>query len=676
LTTPASSSVTRQIREGLELSHAGDAGALAALSRAHARALDLRDAHGRLVSAAALVLTSHTVGNFRDMAGWLETVTAIGRPAPPLQTADDELLGRTALLINQLYFDLDDPHTEGNVARLLELLERPAGLDVNLRLAAARMLLYFVEPRELRELGQRVNALVQPHLADGALTPHRHGQWLLRWRSCAGYAKDALQEAAASEAARALADRHGLRDVRFALAFDEVGHSLNGGDLRRAERALADAEGLVEPGNLRELMLLDVTRMRVALIKGQVDDALFRAVRARKLAVELQCPGPMLGAYIVNEASVRLLLNDGVAARRQMEEAIPLLPAGFAQEVREMIAVMLASEALDRGDPRGREMMAAVWAGLRERQFYDSFDGHPAFRARICMQALEQRIEVEFVTSLIRKCGLTPPPNAPETWPWRLRIHALGRFAVQRDGVPLTAEGKGQRKPMELLRALVAHGATSPERGLHTGELIDLLWPDLEADAPKASFDMTLMRLRKLLQVDGALILAEGRLWLEPAVVWCDVTAFERDCDALTAVPPSPAQEGALSDAARRLRLRADHRLFGKGSVEPWAVLARDRLATRFTNAVTAYGRHLEEQAAWIAAIALYGHGVTEDPLAEPFYRGLIRSHLALDQSAAAMRTFQRCRELLATVLRVPPSGETLALLARIPQASTSGASP
>ncbi|HSI48772.1 MAG TPA: bacterial transcriptional activator domain-containing protein [Ideonella sp.] len=655
--------------QGLTLSHAGHAGAMALLREAHARSLELHDERGVLMSAAALVLTSHTVGNFRDMAEMLKHVAALKQPAPALRAPDDELLGRTALLIGQLYVDLDDPDTDANVARLLALLEQPGGLDVNLRLAAARILLYFVEPRELRELGLRVNALVLPHLTDNALQPHRHGQWLLRWRSCAGYAKDPLQEAAATESARALAERHGLRDVRFTLAFDEVGHSLNGGDLRRAEAALADAEALVDPGSLRELMLLDVTRMRVALIKGQVDDALFRAVRARKLAVELQCPGPMLGAYIVNEASVRLLLNDGVGARRQMEEAIPLLPPGFAQEVREMIAAMLASEALDREDPRGREMMALVWAGLRERQFYDSFDGHPAFKARICMQALAQRIEVEFVTSVIRKCGLAPPANAPETWPWRLRVYALGRFEVQRDGVPLTAEGKGQRKPMELLRALIAHGATSRERGLPTGELIDLLWPDLEADAPKASFDMTLMRLRKLLQVDGALTLAEGRLWLDPALVWCDVTAFERDCHALTALPEAPGKEAELSAAARRLRLRRDLRLFGSTSVEGWATLARERLATRFANAITAYGCHLEEQAAWIAAIALYGHGATEDPLAEPFYRGLMRSHLALDQPAAAMRSFQRCRELLANVLGVPPSRETLALLARIPQA-------
>ena len=662
-------SVTEHWQQGLALSHAGDAGAVALLREAHARSLQQHDARGALMSASALVLTGHTVGNYRGMPEWLGVVAALKQPAPPLHSSDDELLGRTAMLIGQLYFDLADPDTDANVAQLIKLLEQPADLDVNLRLAAARIVLYYVEPRELRELGQRVHVLVQPHLSNAALAPHRHGQWLLSWRTCSGYAKDPLQEAAATEAARALAERHGLRDVQFTLAFDEVGHSLNGGELRRAERALAAAESLVDESSLRELMLLDVTRMRVALLKGQVDDALFRATRARKLAGELQCPGPMLGAYIVNEANVRLLLNDSVGARRQMEEAIPLLPAGFAQEVREMIAVMVASEALDRGDPRGRAMMATVWAGLRERQFYDSFDGHPAFRARICMQALEQRIEVEFVTSLIRKCGLASPANAPESWPWPLRIYALGRFVVQRDGVPLAAEGKGQRKPMELLRALVAHGATSAEQGLHSGELIDLLWPDLEAEAPKASFDMTLMRLRKLLQVDGALTLAEGRLWLNPAVAWCDVTGFERDCDALSGLLDGPGHDVELSAAARRLRLRPGHRLFGSGSVDAWALVARDRLATRFSNAVTAYGRHLEAQAAWIAAIALYEHGVAADPLAESFHRGLMRSHLALDQSAAAMRCFQRCRDLLTAVLKVPPSAETLAMLARIPQA-------
>ncbi len=663
------------LQPGLALSHAGDDRALPALRAVHARLRDAADVRGSLLSAAALVVTSQTLSGFRDFPEWLGFVQAMKQQPPPVQSADEELLGLTALLIGQLFFDLQDPDVDRCTARIVELLEHEA--DVNLRLAAARMVLYYIDPRELRELSQRVNSLVQPLLADPAVVPYRHGQWLLQWRGCSGYAKESLQEDAATHAARALAERHGLRYIHFALAFDEVAQSLPGADLARAERGLAQAEAQVDPNRLRELMLLDITRMRVARLKGQNDEALFRASRARKYAVELQCPGPMMGAYIVNEANVRLLTDDYSGARRQMEEAIPLLPEGFALEVREMIEMIGAYEALMGGEPGGRARMAAVWAGLRERQFYDSFDGHPAFRARLCALALAQHIEVDFVTSLIRKCGLAPPEPAPDAWPWPLRIHALGRFTLERDGAPLAAEGKGQRKPLELLRALVAHGAMSAGQGLPTGELIDMLWPDLEADAPKASFDMTLLRLRKLLRVDGALRLAEGRLWLDPRLVWCDVAAFAEDCATLIGPQDEPGgdtdsrveDEQARAAALRRLRQRQGLRLFGPGAAEPWSVRPRERLARQFEAAVEAHGARLEAQAAWVAAIGLYEHGVAEDATAEPCHRGLMRCHLALGQPAAALRSYQRCHELLATLLKVPPSAETLALAARIPQA-------
>jgi len=659
------------LQPGLALSHAGDDRSLPTLRAVHSHLRAAADVRGSLLSAAALIVTSQALAGFRDFPEWLGFVQAMKQQPPPVQSPDEELLGLTALLIGQLFFDLHDPDVDRCAARIVELLEQD--IDVNLRLAGARMVLYYVDPRELRELGQRVNSLVQPLLADAAVVPYRHGQWLLQWRGCCGYAKEALQEDAATQAARALAERHGLRYIHFALAFDEVAQSLPGADLARAERGLAQAEAFVDPNRLREQMLLNVTRMRVARLKGQNDEALFRASRARKYAVELQCPGPMMGAYIVNEANVRLLTDDYSGARRQMEEAIPLLPEGFALEVREMIEMIGAFEALSSGEPGGRTRMTAVWAGLRERQFYDSFDGHPAFRARLCALALAQHIEVDFVTSLIRKCGLAPPEPAPDAWPWPLRIHALGRFTIERDGSAVAAEGKGQRKPLELLRALVARGAMNAAQGLPTGELIDMLWPDLEADAPKASFDMSLMRLRKLLQVDGALRLAEGRLWLDPRLVWCDVAAFEQDCATLIGRPDhaqNSADDQACAAALRRLRQRQGLRLFGPGPVEPWSVLPRERLARRVEAAVVAHGARLEAQGAWITAIGLYEHGVAEDATAEPCHRGLMRCHLALHQPAAALRSFQRCRELLATLLKVPPSAETLALAARIPQAT------
>ena len=649
---------------------------MATLRAAYQRFVVAHDQRGALLCAAALVLTGQLLSNFRDFTELLPRLQPMKELPPPVQSADEELLGLSALLVGQVFFDLADPEVDRCALRIVALLQRD--LDINLRLAAARMLLYYIDPRELRELAQRVNALVQPELGHDALTPHRHGHWLVTWRGCLNYAKEAQQEGDTAQAALKLAQQHDLRDIQFLLAFDAVGQCLPSGDLAGAELALAQAEALVDPTRLRELMLLDTSRARLALMKGQADQALFRTARARKYAVELQCPGPMLAAYIVNEAQARLVAQDCAGARQQMEQALPLVPEGFANEIREMIDLIGAYEAIVADDDGARPLLAAVWARMRERQFYDTFSGYPEFGARLCLLALEHGVEVDFVASVIRLCKLAAPGGAGALWPWPLRIHALGRFVLQRDGVALTVEGKAQKKPLELLRALVAHGATQAGNGADVRELIELLWPDLEANAPKASFDMTLMRLRKLLQVEGALRLSDGRLWLEPSLVWCDVSAFEQDCDALHALLRGAGPDAALRssvdhDAALRSvsqRLLRGHagELFGTRTGEAWSVAPRARLKLRFLRAISDYCAYLEARAAWQEAIAVYEQGVAQDMLVEAFYRGLMRCHLQLGQASAALRVFQRCIHLLASELKVRPAAETLALYERIPQ--------
>ena len=648
-------------RTGLAQSHRGEPRAEQTLRTAYARFVTEKDSRGAMLSAAALLIAGQLLGSYHGFPELLDRLQVMKQAAPPVRSPDEELLGLTALLLGQLLFDLEAPDVDRCVSRMMELMQ--IDVDVNLRLAAARMVLYYIEPRELRELGQRVNALVQTDLGHPALTPHRHAHWLITWRGNLGYAKQRQQEADVTLAVRELADRHGLRDIKFLLAFDELNEAMPSGDLARAERAFADAEALVDPARLRELMMLDACRSHLARMKGHADETLFFAARARKYAVELQCPRPMLASYMVNEAQARLQTQDFAGARGQMEEAILLVPEGFAKEIRENIDLIVAFEAMAVDVQTGLPLLAAVWARMRERQFYDSFDGYPEFGARLCALALDHDIEADFVRNLIGKRQLAAPESAGETWPWPLRIYALGQFALQRDGVAMTFDGKAQKKPLELLRALVAHGATRAGKGADVGELIDQLWPDLEASAPKASFDMTLMRLRKLLQVDGAVRLTEGSLWLDPSVVWCDTSAFEQDCDALQALllraPDNPA---ALHATAGRLRRHDADRLFGARSKEPWSAASRERLALKLTQAVIGYGAYLEAQADWQAALGVYEHGIAQDRFSEVFYRGLMRCHLRLGQNSAALRAFERCRDLLWTVLKVQPAAETLAL--------------
>jgi two-component SAPR family response regulator len=349
-----------------------------------------------------------------------------------------------------------------------------------------------------------------------------------------------------------------------------------------------------------------------------------------------------------------------------MQQALPLVPEGCTLEITEMIDGVTAYAALRDGRADGPALLAALWRRLRERQYYDCFEGCPEFAALLCVLALQHGIEPEFVLSTIDKQGLVPPADAPEHWPWPLRIRALGGFAVQRHGQPLASEGKAQKKPLALLQAVVAHGAWRDGQGVDVNTLVDELWPDVEASDPKSSFEVTLSRLRKWLGVDGALRISDGRLSLNDRLVWCDRADFEATFQVLQQHLVPHADAAPLAALGRRLVGLYRGKLFGTSTLEPWAAVARERAALQFTRAVTDYGHHLETQKAWPEALRLYEAGLTQDILAESIYRALMRCHLALGQPAEAQRVFQRCQDMLAAALKLRPSAATLQLAARI----------
>ena len=102
-----------------------------------------------------------------------------------------------------------------------------------------------------------------------------------------------------------------------------------------------------------------------------------------------------------------------------------------------------------------------------------------------------------------------------------IKIVTLGRFVVEVDGTPLRFRTRAQRKPLELLKALVALGGES----IPTEKLSETLWPDTDGDQASSALSTTLYRLRKLLRPD-ALILRDGRLTLDPEQCWVDCWAF------------------------------------------------------------------------------------------------------------------------------------------------------
>ena len=76
-----------------------------------------------------------------------------------------------------------------------------------------------------------------------------------------------------------------------------------------------------------------------------------------------------------------------------------------------------------------------------------------------------------------------------------IAIFTLGRFEVLLNGAPLRFVFKVPRKPLALLKALLAGG----RQGVNQNALCDSIWPDLEPWAAARALHITAFRLRGLL---------------------------------------------------------------------------------------------------------------------------------------------------------------------------------
>ena len=186
------------------------------------------------------------------------------------------------------------------------------------------------------------------------------------------------------------------------------------------------------------------------------------------------------------------------------------------------------------------------------------------------------------------------------------------------------------------------------------------LWPDADGDAAKTSFDTTLFRLRKLLDVDDALVLSAGKLSLARSVAWTDVWALEVAFDAAR----SRRADEARGPSPRWRTPRRPARCLSRPAAGCRGARVDRQAARRAARAVRAHAVRARASASssegdLATAIDVYRRGLEADNLAESFYRGLMRALAATGDQAEALNAFRRCRELLSIVLGVKPSAET-----------------
>ncbi len=384
-----------------------------------------------------------------------------------------------------------------------------------------------------------------------------------------------------------IAEATGVHTWRFQTLVYGYGGALAGQELAAAARVRKELEAAAAGASRFNLVCFHYYASWEAMLRKELMSALREARTALRLAIEVGCP------YF--EALCRLALarvladcNDEKKCVAQLRQMRDIVGAIDNRHLEFGCLAAFAGMALEHGRPRaGANALRSAFALGREYGYTHFQWWLPEDMGRLCAHAIGAGIEPDYARDLVRRRGLMPPRAAlaPPDWPWAFRVSTLGGFRLLRHGEPLAATGKAQRRPLELLKVLIAYGG----EGVAEARIADAIWPRIPGDSAHRSFTSTLHRLRKLLGEDKALVLHEGKLSLDRRYVWTDAWAFEAQADALEAALRAGGE--AVAPAAERLlELYRGPFLAGEAD-EAWMLERRERLRARLARLLAAAAR-------------------------------------------------------------------------------------
>lgn len=268
-------------------------------------------------------------------------------------------------------------------------------------------------------------------------------------------------------------------------------------------------------------------------------------------------------------------------------------------------------------------------------------------------------VEIEDALNQIRPPALDPTSPVKVALPYLIRIYTLGRFAIFNGNAALQFSGKVQKKPLALLKALIALGG----KDIAANALCDSLWPDSAGDNARHALDMAVSRLRKLLGSSSAILVQDAKFSVNDKLIWLDAKAFEQAADEYQHQSQGEPSM-ALRLGAEALKQYAGTFLMGEEDM-PWLLGYRERLRAAYLHLVLSHGALLEKHGKYQEAIQCYYRTLDVEPLAEEIYQGLMQCHLMRGEYAKTIEAFQRCQKTLSISLGVRPSIKTEGFAAR-----------
>src|SRR5919199_2270528 len=251
---------------------------------------------------------------------------------------------------------------------------------------------------------------------------------------------------------------------------------------------------------------------------------------------------------------------------------------------------------------------------------------------------------------------MTKPGREKSAAPSSLEVRLLGPFRVAVDGRAVEGRHWSRRKPALLVKLL----ALQPHHQLHREQVVELLWPDLDAEAAANNLHKAIHRARHELEpelksaADSHFILAHGQqvLLRAPGRLWIDAEEFERGAaEALKSSDPR-ACESALALYEGELLIEDPY--------EDWAAARREKLRALRQELLSRLSGLYEARGEHARAVERLKEIVALDPSNEDAHRRLMRLYALTGNRHQALRQYEQCLEDLRRELDARPEPATV----------------
>ncbi len=238
-----------------------------------------------------------------------------------------------------------------------------------------------------------------------------------------------------------------------------------------------------------------------------------------------------------------------------------------------------------------------------------------------------------------------------------LQVRLLGGFCIERSDVGQAVSDWPRRSAKTLVKLL----AIQPGHALHREQVIDVLWPKMNAESALNSLAKALHVARRALQPglprreDSAYLrLADGMLLLDTERVIIDADEFEQ----------------LAEDALRRREIAAYDAAFAayggellpEDRYESWCSERRTALAELHTRLLLGMAEGLERRGSYSEAAERLRDVLQQDPMREAVHRQLMRLYAWMGAPDQAIRQFHSCEAVLRHELDLTVQPETISL--------------